>query len=111
MRRVVAPGYAGPVDEPGLSSRDRGATVVGVLAGLTVGYLGWLAAVSIGEAVTTVSQWSLIILLLSVALAGLAALTGWRLRHRHSYPLAGFAFALPVLPVVLAVSVLSYAYL
>lgn len=109
-------GYPGPVgklvNEPGLSSRDsRGATVVCVLAGLTVGYLSWLAAVSIGEAVTTVSQWSVITLLLSVALAGVAAFCGWRLRHRHSYPLAAFAYALPVLPVVLAVSVLTYAYL
>ncbi len=93
-------------------NRDsRGATVVCVLAGLTVGYLGWLAAVSIGEAVTTVSRWSLIILAVSVAVAGVAALCGRLLRRRHSYPLAAFAFAVPVLPVVLAVSVLSYAYL
>ncbi len=100
------------VDGPELTSQNsRGPMVVGVLAGLTVGYLGWLTAVSVGEAVTTVSQWSVVILLTSVALAVLAALCGWRLRHRRSYPLAAFAFALPLLPVALAVSVISYAYL
>lgn len=90
---------------------SRGETVVGILAGLTVGYLSWLLAVSIGSAITTVSRWSLIVLILSAVLAAVGALWGWRLRHRHNYPLAAFAFALPILPVVLAVSVLTYTYL
>ncbi len=99
-------------DEPELDSRNgRGPTVVCVLAGLTLGYLGWLAAVSIGEAVTTVSQWGFAVLLVSVALAGGAALWGRRLRRRGSRPLAAFAMTLPVLPLALTLGVLTYTYL
>jgi hypothetical protein len=100
------------VDEPEVRSQNgRGATVVCVLAGLTVGYLGWLVAVSIGEAVTTVSQWSFAVLVVSVAVAVAAALWGRRLRRGGSQPLAAFAMTLPVLPVALTLGVLTYTYL
>ena len=81
------------VGEPELKSQDgRGPTVVCVLAGLTVGYLGWLAAVSVVVAVG-------------------AALWGRRLRREESRPLAAFAMTLPVLPVALTLGVLTYTYL
>lgn len=109
-------GYAGRVDElvdePELESRNgRGPTVVGILAGLTVGYLGWLAVVSIGEAVTTVSEWSFAVLLVSVAVAAGAALWARQLRRQGKPPLAAFALTLPVLPVALTLGVLTYTYL
>lgn len=100
------------VDEPELDSKStRGKRVVAVLAGLTVGYIGWLVGVSIGEAITTVSRWSLALLLGSLVLAGGAGLWGWRLRRRQNHPLAVFAFTLPVLPVVFTLGVLVYTYL
>jgi hypothetical protein len=98
------------VDEPDVSQNGRGPTVVCGLAGLTVGYLGWLAAVSIGEAVTTVSQWGFAVLVVSLAVALGAALWGRRLR-RGSQPLAAFAMTVPVLPVALTLGVLTYTYL
>ena len=100
------------VGEPELKSQDgRGPTVVCALAGLTVGYLGWLEAVSIGEAVTTVSQWGFAVLVVSVLVAIGATLWGRRLRREGSRPLAAFAMTLPVLPVVLTLAVLTYTYL
>jgi hypothetical protein len=99
------------VDEPDVSQNGRGPTVVCGLAGLTVGYLGWLAAVSIGEAVTTVSQWGFAVLVVSLALALGTALWGRRLRRGGSLPLAAFAMTLPVLPVALTLGVLTYTYL
>ena len=89
---------------------SRSETVVGVLAGLTVGYIGWLVAVSIGSANATVSVWGFAVLGASILLAACGALWGRRLRHRRNYPLAAFAFALPLLPVVLTISVLTYTY-
>jgi hypothetical protein len=99
------------VDEPEVTQNGRGPTVVCALAGLTVGYLGWLAAVSIGEAVTTVSQWGFAVLVVSLAVAVGAALWGRRLRRGGSQPLAAFAMTLPVLPVALTLGVLTYTYL
>jgi uncharacterized membrane protein len=90
---------------------DRGATIIGVVAGVIIGYIAWLLAISIGEATTTVSRWSLVVLILSIVLAVFAAWWGWRLRERRNYPWAAFAFALPVLPVVLTLGVLSATYL
>lgn len=98
-------------DDPELGRNGRGPTVVCLIAGLTVGYLGWLAAVSIGEAVTTVSEWGFAVLLVSVVIAAGAALWGRRLRHRGSQPLAAFAMTLPVLPVALTLGVVTYTYL
>lgn len=89
----------------------RGETVVGVVVGVILGYIVWLAAISIGDAITTVSRWSLIVMIFSVVLASCAVAWGWRLRRRQNYPLAAFAFAVPVLPVVLALVVLADTYL
>jgi hypothetical protein len=90
---------------------NRGETVMGVVGGVIIGYVMWLIAISIGDAVTTVSLWSLIVLILSALFAAWAVLWGRRLQRRRNYALAGFAFALPVLPVVLSLSVLARSYL
>jgi hypothetical protein len=89
----------------------RSQITVGVAGGVIIGYVLWLVAFSIGEATTTVSRWSLDVLALSGALAICAGLWGWRLRRQHSYPWAALAFALPVLPVVLTLAVLTDIYL
>jgi hypothetical protein len=51
------------------------------------------------------------VLILSAAIAVWAVLWGQRLRQRRNYPLASFAFALPVLPVLLSLGVLARTYL
>jgi hypothetical protein len=89
----------------------RTETVWGVAGGVLAGYLGWLAAVSVGGAITTVSRWGPIVLIAAVLLAIWGALWGRRLRRRQRYPLAAFAFAVPVLPVLLTLGVLADTYL
>jgi hypothetical protein len=85
--------------------------IVGTIAGLVAGYILWLAAVSVGEDLTTVSRWSLTLLLLSGALAVGAVLVGLLMRWRRRYFGAAFAFGLPILPVLLAWAVLANIYL
>jgi hypothetical protein len=89
----------------------RTGIVMGVIGGAIVGYIGWLVAISIGGAFTTVSLWSLIVLAVSVLLAIWGALWGSRLRSRRNYPLAAFAVTLPILPLLLTLGVLVYIYL
>ncbi|OBI47496.1 hypothetical protein A5707_19685 [Mycobacterium kyorinense] len=86
-------------------------SVWGVAGGAVVGYIAWLVAMSVGNAVTTVSRWSLAALGLSVLLAIWAVLWGRRQRRRRNYPLAAFVFGLPILPVVLSLAVLAATYL
>ncbi|MBO0880850.1 MAG: hypothetical protein J2P17_11025 [Mycobacterium sp.] len=90
---------------------NRGETIMGVVGGVIIGYIMWLVAISIGDAITTVSLWSVIVLIVSVAFAVWVVLWGRRLRQRRKYTLAAFAFALPVLPVVLSLGVLLRSYL
>ena len=86
-------------------------TVLGVVVGVILGYIGWLAAISIADDFMTVSVWSVIVLILSVLLSGLAVAWGLRLRRRRNYAWAAFAFGLPVLPVVLTLGLLTDTYL
>jgi heme O synthase-like polyprenyltransferase len=90
---------------------NRGETVMGVVGGVIIGYVLWLIAISIGDAVATVGLWSLIVLILSAVFAAWAVLWGRRLQRRRNFALASFAFALPVLPVVLSLAVLVRSYL
>jgi uncharacterized iron-regulated membrane protein len=85
-------------------------TIAGVVGGLAAGYVLWLLAISIGDDVTTVGVWSLVVLLLSVALAAGAGAWGWWQRRRVKQVWSAFAFALPVLPVVLTLAVLVDLY-
>jgi uncharacterized protein (DUF697 family) len=84
-----------------------GDAIVGAISGLVAGYVLWLVAISVGEDVTTVSRWSLLVLIGSVILAVVAGAWGWSLRRRRKELLAMFAFGLPVLPVVLTLAVLG----
>jgi heme O synthase-like polyprenyltransferase len=88
----------------------RTESIWAVIGGVLAGYLLWLLAISIGEAITTVSLWSVVVLLVSVAFAVWAALRGQRLRRQRNYPLASFVLALPILPVLLSLGVLVRTY-
>ena len=89
----------------------RSDTVVGAIGGVATGYVLWLVAISIGDDTTTVSRWSLIVLILSGLLAICAGMWGWWLLRRDRYLWMAFAFGLPVLPVVLTLAVLADIYL
>ncbi|HYB34863.1 MAG TPA: hypothetical protein VEF72_03060 [Mycobacterium sp.] len=93
------------------SRSNRSETIIGVVAGIVIGYILWLLAISIGDAITAVNTWSLIMLVLSAVLAICAVVWGWRVRRQRNYPWAAFAFTLPILPVVLTLGVLTDTYL
>lgn len=88
----------------------RSETGVGVVGGVIIGYILWLVAISIGDALAAVGTWSLIVLILSGALAIYAGAWGWRLCRQRNYPWAAFAFTLPIPPVLLTLGVLTDTY-
>lgn len=79
--------------------------------GVLAGYVVWLIAISIGDAVTTAGVWGPIVLGVSVVFALGATLWGRRVRAGGNLTLAAFAFGLPVLPVLLTLLVLADTYL
>ena len=85
-------------------------SVVGAIGGVAIGYVLWLVAISIGDNATA-GQWGPLVLLMSVVLGICAGVWGWWLRRRGKQLWAAFAFALPVLPVVLTLAVLADVYL
>jgi hypothetical protein len=89
----------------------RTETVIGAIGGLLAGYVLWLAAITVGDDVTTVSKWSLAVLILSAALAIGAVIGGLLMRWRRRYGWSAFTFGLPVLPVALTLAVLANLYL
>jgi hypothetical protein len=68
-------------------------------------------AISIGDSLTTVSRWGVVVLIASLVFALGALLWGRRLRRKRNFSLASFAFALPILPVLLSIGVLADSYL
>ena len=94
-----------------MKTSDTRDTVVSAIGGVIIGYVLWLIAISIGNDVTTVSQWSLIVLLGSTVLAVCAGVWGRRMRRRGQRLGAAFAFGLPILPVVLTLAVLTNLYI
>jgi hypothetical protein len=90
-----------------MTTTDTQETVVGAIGGAATGYVLWLVAYSIGDAITTVGRWSPIVLALSGVLAVCAGVWGWSLRRRGKRLWASFAFGLPVLPVILSLAVLA----
>jgi hypothetical protein len=89
----------------------RTESIWAAIGGAIVGYVLWLVVFWIAGDATTMSRWILVVLALSAAFALWSVLWGRRLRQRRSYALASFAFALPVLPVVLCLGVLARIYL
>jgi 4-amino-4-deoxy-L-arabinose transferase-like glycosyltransferase len=89
----------------------RTESIWAAIGGVIVGYVLWLVAISIGNAVSTVGVWSLVVLVVSAAFALWAVLQGRRLRRHRNVVLASFVFALPVLPMLLSLGVLFRTYL
>ena len=89
----------------------RSESIWAFVGGGFIGYVVWLVAYSIGNAVTTVSLWGPVVLILSAAFALWAVLWGRQLRRRGNSTLASFVFALPILPVLLSLGVLADSYL
>lgn len=85
-------------------------TIAAALGGLATGYVLWLLAISNGDN-ATVGQWGPLVLVASVVLGGAAAVWGAWQRRRGRRPRAAFAFALPVLPVLLTLAILADVYL
>jgi hypothetical protein len=89
----------------------RAESVWAALGGVLAGYVLWLVAISIGDAVTTAGVWGPIVLGVSVVFALGATLWGRRVRAGGNRTVAAFALALPVLPVLLTMLVLADTYL
>ena len=89
---------------------SRSQSILAAIGGVLAGYVLWLVAISIGDALTTVSRWGLVVLIASLVFALGALLWGRRLRRKRNFFLASFAFALPVLPVLLSIGVLADSY-
>ncbi|CMM04525.1 Conserved membrane protein of uncharacterised function [Mycobacterium tuberculosis] len=59
------------------ASTDTPQIIMGAIGGVVTGYILWLAAISVGDGLTTVSQWSRVVLLLSVLVAVCGAAGGF----------------------------------
>jgi hypothetical protein len=93
------------------SKAVRAESVWAALGGVLAGYLLWLVAISIGDALATVGVWGPIVLIVSVAFAVGMTSRGRRLRRSGNLALASFALASPVLPVLLSLLVVADSYL
>lgn len=89
---------------------SHAAVVIGAIGGLLAGYVFWLAAITVGDDLASVSKWSLAVLLVSGALAVGAVVCGLLMRWRRRYGWSAFAFGIPVLPVALTLAVLANLY-
>jgi hypothetical protein len=89
----------------------RAESIWAALGGALAGYVLWLVAISIGDAVATVGVWGPIVLIVSVAFAVGTTVWGRRLRRSGNATLASAALASSVLPVVLSLLVVADSYL
>lgn len=100
-----------PASVQSTAKSARAEKVWAAIGGLIVGYIGWLVAISIGAALTTVSLWSVIVMVLALLLGIWAVLRGQRLRQQGNTTWAAFVFALPMPAVLMTLAVLRYTYL
>jgi hypothetical protein len=89
----------------------RAGSVWAALGGALAGYVLWLVAISIGDAVATVGVWGPIVLIVSLAFAVGTTMWARRLRRSGNLTLASAALASSVLPVVLSLLVVADSYL
>jgi drug/metabolite transporter (DMT)-like permease len=89
----------------------RAESVWAALGGVLAGYILWLVAISIGDAVSMAGVWGPIVLIVSLAFAVGTTLWARRLRRGGNLTLASFALASPVLPVLLSLLVVADSYL
>jgi drug/metabolite transporter (DMT)-like permease len=93
------------------SKAVRAESVWAALGGVLAGYVLWLVAISIGDALAMAGVWGPIVLTVSVVSAVGTTLWGRRLRRGGNLTLASFALALPVLPILLSLLVVADSYL
>jgi drug/metabolite transporter (DMT)-like permease len=93
------------------SKAVRAESVWAALGGVLAGYILWLVAISIGDAVSMAGVWGPIVLIVSLAFAVGTTLWARRLRRGGNLTLASFALASPVLPVLLSLLVVADSYL
>jgi drug/metabolite transporter (DMT)-like permease len=93
------------------SKAVRAESVWAALGGVLAGYVLWLVAISIGDALAMAGVWGPIVLTVSVVSAVGTTLWGHRLRRSGNLTLASFALALPVLPILLSLLVVADSYL
>lgn len=85
--------------------------IVAGIAGLVVGHILWLAAITLATDSSRVTRWVLVVAGLSFAGALAAAWFGWRKYQNKSLVWAAFLWCLPVSPVLFSLGVLGVTYL
>ena len=81
------------------------------IAGLVVGHIMWMAAISIAVATSSINSWVLVVAAVSFVGGAVAAYFGWRCYQQKSEVWAAFLWLLPVSPVLLSLTVLGVTYL
>ncbi|MGV0740786.1 hypothetical protein [Mycolicibacterium sp. XJ870] len=85
--------------------------IVAGIAGLVIGHILWLGAISLATDSSTVNAWVLVVAGLSFAAGVACGWLGWRKYQDKSRVLAVFLWSLPVSPVLFSLGVLGVTYL
>jgi uncharacterized membrane protein YoaK (UPF0700 family) len=85
--------------------------IVAGIAGLVVGHILWLTAISLATDSGYVNQWVLVVAAASFLVGVVAGVFGWRKYHQKAYEWAAFLWLLPVSPVLFSIGVLGVTYL
>ncbi|MGV9797815.1 hypothetical protein ACWDTP_07120 [Mycobacterium sp. NPDC003449] len=85
--------------------------IVAGIAGLVVGHILWLAAISLATDSTHVNLWVLVVAAVSFVAGAVAGYFGWRRYQQKSHTWAAFLWLLPVSPVLFSLGVLGVTYL
>lgn len=85
--------------------------IVAGIAGLVVGHILWLAAITLATDSSRVTRWVLVVAALSFVGGLAAAWFGWRKYQAKSHVWAAFLWCLPVSPVLFSLGVLGVTYL
>ncbi|WP_441961050.1 hypothetical protein [Mycolicibacterium houstonense] len=85
--------------------------IVAGIAGLVVGHILWLAAITLATEGSRVNIWVLLVAALSLVGGAVAGYLGWLRYQQKSHTWAAFLWALPVSPVVFSLVLLGVTYL
>ncbi|WP_066902752.1 hypothetical protein [Mycolicibacterium houstonense] len=85
--------------------------IVAGIAGLVVGHILWLAAITLATEGAGVNIWVLLVAALSLVGGAVAGYLGWLRYQQKSHTWAAFLWALPVSPVVFSLVLLGVTYL
>ena len=85
--------------------------IVAGIAGLVVGHILWLAAITLATEGSRVNIWVLLVAALSFIGGAAGAYFGRRKYQQKSHTLAAFLWTLPVSPVIFSLVLLGVTYL